>query len=258
MKNNIQRVRKSISERKRRKFHGKPLTKDRPPFLPPQDEEVHGFPPLVTEGNSRKMPQKPSSSSSSLGTRVVISLLLFGVIAIGNRTEIGVLEQSEQWVSAQLQEDFPFAKATSWYEDRFGDPLQVLSSNPRVPNSDQGLALPVNGTVTTSFQSNGKGVVMTTDDGSEVRSVREGTVIFAGNDKETDKTVILQHEDGSKTMYGMLSSIEVHLYDYIDAKTTVGSVESENGETAEFFFAIEKNQQYLDPVEVIKVDEPSS
>nr|WP_256558183.1 M23 family metallopeptidase [Halobacillus sp. A1] len=93
---------------------------------------------------------------------------------------------------------------------------------------------------------------MSTAQGEEVKSIKEGTVIFAGNDPETKKTVIIQHQDDSNTIYGFLSTIDVHLYEHIQAQETVGLLNEKDGN--EFFFAIEKDKQYLDPAAVIKVD----
>jgi stage IV sporulation protein FA len=253
VKKNIQHIRKNIAERKKKRVQqNAPPTK---PFLPPQDEEMHGYPPIVS-GYGKKVPSTNSKNSTSrLGIQVLLAALLFATVAIGQNTDFALLDKPEQWVTGQLQEDFPFAKATAWYSERFGDPLQVVQPKDETQTGE--LAMPVNGTVTTPFQNNGKGIVLTTENNSKVKAVREGTVVFAGNNEDTKKTVILQHEDGSKTTYGYLSSIDVHLYEYVQAQSSLGSVTSEEGTSAEFYFAIEKDEQYLDPVEVIKVDESS-
>nr|WP_237418581.1 M23 family metallopeptidase [Halobacillus litoralis] len=117
--------------------------------------------------------------------------------------------------------------------------------------------MPVNGTVTTPFQNDGKGIILTTASDSKVRAVRDGTVVFAGNDPDSGKTVVLQHPDGTETTYGYLSEIDVYLYENVQAQGGLGSVKAEEGENAEFFFAIEKDDTYLDPVQVIKVNEGS-
>lgn len=255
MKKDIQHVRKNIAERKKKKVQHN-STHTPKAFLPPQDEEMHGYPPFVTGyGRKSKAPDVPdvNKQTSRIGLQLFLSALLFATVAIGKNTDFSLLDGPEQWVTSQLQEEFPFAKVTAWYSDRFGDPLQVVQPEEKSGQAD--LAMPVNGTVTTPFQNDGKGIVMTTDNNSEVKAVSEGTVIFAGNDEETKKTVILQHQDGSKTIYGYLSSIDVHLYEHVPAQNSVGAVTSEEGTSAEFFFAIEKDKQYLDPVEVIKVDE---
>lgn len=256
MKKNIQDVRKNIAERKKRKFHGGQNQRTRT-FSPPQDEELHGFPPLVhSQGAQGKGTSR--ERTSYLGIQILLAALLFAVTGLGKYTEAAFFDHSEHWVTSQMQEEFPFAKVTAWYEDRFGGPLQLVHDAQEKSEGDASpLALPVNGTVTTSFQHDGKGIVMATDNGEEVKAVQAGTVIFAGNDPTTKQTVILQHEDGTKTIYGYLSDIHVYLYDHIETSATVGTVSSEDGKEAQFFFAIEKDEQYINPVEAMKVDESS-
>lgn len=254
MKKDIRSVRKNIVERKKKRVQGNTSSSSSRPFLPPQDEEVHGFPPLITPNGSGQRPQSEGKKTNYLGVQVVLAVLLFATVAIGKNTDVALLDGPEQWVSSQLQDDFPFAKVSAWYSDRFGDALEVISDE---PEGQTDVAMPVNGSVTTSFQNDGKGIRMAVDSGSPIQSVKEGTVVFAGNDEDTGKTVILQHEDGSKSIYGFLSDIEVYLYENVPAEHTLGTVQDEAGQSVEIFFGIEKNDQYVDPVKVIKVDESS-
>lgn len=116
------------------------------------------------------------------------------------------------------------------------------------------MALPVNGNITETFQTNGTGIMITPEETTNVTSIQEGVVIFAGNDRETNKTITIQHADGTVTNYGNLSSIDVHLYQFIAGNQQIGSFTPEaDNETV--FFSIEKNNDYVDPVQVIQVDE---
>lgn len=252
MKKNIRDVRKNIADRKKKKMHGQGSS---PKVIsPPQDEEMHGYPPLVTGfGNKSGSAPKQESGTSHLGLQILFAALLFAMVALGKNTDMPIVQGPADWTATKMQEEFPFATVTAWYSDRFGDPLQVIQ--PKEEVGQEPLAMPVNGTVTTSFQNDGKGIILTTENGSQVNAVREGTVIFAGNDPESGKTVILQHEDGSKTTYGYLSSIDVYLYENVQSQAGLGTVKAEEGNNAEFFFAIEKDNTFLDPVQVIKVNE---
>ncbi|UOQ46253.1 M23 family metallopeptidase [Halobacillus salinarum] len=254
MKRDIEDVRRNIASRKKKKVHTS-HSKSMTTMQPPQDEELHGFPPIVTGYTERVKRETGKIRSNQLILQLVFSALLFVTVAAGERTNIPLVDKPEQWVSNQLQQEFPFAKVMAWYSDRFGNPLQLVQKEE--PKKATDLALPVNGTVTKSFQSDGKGIVMSATDGSNVKAVKAGTVIFAGNDPESDKTVIIQHADGTNTIYGYLSSINVHLYEFVDAQSELGSVKSTEGQAAQFFFAVQKDKQYLDPVQVIKVDENS-
>ncbi|WP_226583366.1 peptidoglycan DD-metalloendopeptidase family protein [Halobacillus litoralis] len=254
MKKNIGDIRKNIADRKKKKMVGR-SSNPTPRFMPPQDEEMHGYPPVVTGYGKKEMERQVSTRTSWLGWQVFFAALLFAVVALGQNTETALFKKPGEWAVSQMGEDFPFAKATAWYSERFGDPLQVIQ--PETEQNEEPLAMPVNGTVTTPFQNDGKGIILTTESDSQVKAVREGTVIFAGNDPDTGKTVVLQHEDGTETTYGMLSSIDVYLYENVQTQAGLGSVKAEEGQSAEFFFAIEKDDTYLDPVQVIKVNEGS-
>ncbi|MCA0969940.1 M23 family metallopeptidase [Halobacillus litoralis] len=250
MDKNIRNVRKNIIERKKRRVQGQGTTPRQSLYKPPGDEEMHGFPPLITPDSSgRKQPQ-PSKKSSYLGVQVVLAAALFATVAVGKNASFTWLDGPEQWVTSQMQEDFPFAKVSAWYSDRFGDPLEVISQN-EDPAPSQA-ALPVSGSVTTPFEANGKGIRMAVEAGSPVQAVKSGTVVFVGNVEETGKTVVVQHEDGSKSTYGFLTEVQVHLYENIPAQTVLGDAQA-----SEVFFGIEKNDQYIDPAKVIKVDESS-
>lgn len=257
MKKDIRDVRKNIADRKKKKmYHSQGSASPPKVFSPPQDEEVHGYPPLVSGyGNRENKIGAQDKGMSRLGLQILLAALLFAVVALGKNTDVALINGPGEWTASQMQEEFPFAKVTAWYSDRFGDPLQVVQ--PKEEQGQEPLAMPVNGTVTTPFQNDGKGIILTTENGEQVKAVREGTVIFAGNDSDSGKTVVLQHEDGSKTTYGYLSTIDVHLYEHVQTQSGLGSVQAEEGQAAEFFFSIEKDNTFLDPVQVIKVNEGS-
>ncbi|WP_082233705.1 M23 family metallopeptidase [Halobacillus massiliensis] len=242
MKRNIEHVRRNIAARKRSRLPSPPKTKAPPSF---ETREVHDtFHPFKEyKPESKKKPVWPIQA-------VAAALLLTGVF-FSEKSDASFAEQPRTWVSDQLQEEFPFAKVTAWYTDKFGDPLQLVDSKDPAGTP---LALPVSGTVTEPFENHGQGIVVSAEQGNQVKSVKQGTVIFAGNNKDTEKTVIIQHVDGTNTIYGYLSSIDVHLYEHVGANQTIGTL---NNESKEVFFAIEKDKQFIDPVEVIKVDEGS-
>src|SRR5699024_12750286 len=81
-------------------------------------------------------------------------------------------------------------------------------------------------------------------------------VTFAGNDRKTNKTVVIQHADNSTTTYGYLQSIDVHLYQSIQSNQRLGTFVSTQ-ENRHLYFSIEKDNQYIDPVQVIQVDDRS-
>ncbi|MBM7554622.1 M23 family metallopeptidase [Thalassobacillus pellis] len=254
MGKDIEKIRKSISARKRDKSYQQTgrKSKSMDNLYHVQEEEKHGYLPFPqhTPGMSG---QRSESKWSYFLLRVLISACLFFAVASLIKMEASWVKSPKEWVVHNLQEDFPFAAVTDWYQGKFGSPLELVESKEDKEASPA--ALPVNGVVSETFQSHGKGIVMTSDEPAEVVAMDEGTVIFAGKDEQTEQTIILQHSDGSKSIYGYLSSIDVHLYEHVNPKDVIGKINPEQGETSDFFFAVEKDNKFIDPVEAIKVDE---
>ncbi|RDW21668.1 peptidoglycan DD-metalloendopeptidase family protein [Oceanobacillus chungangensis] len=252
MTKGVNKVRKSIEQRK--KLRGV-IPKDNVerqifPSLP-EEEEKHGYYPVFSDTSSSKggISEKPVSSGIIL--RALLSTMLFFGIALLWQLDSSSLQGPKLWTSSVLEEEFPFAKVNVWYRDTFGAPLAF--SPEKVDNQSQEiLALPVSGDITEPFS--GEGIRIEPGEAANVSVLHEGIVIFAGNDRDTNKTVVVQHADDSISSYGFLSEIDVHLYQYVGNNQRVGQfTPTEESETV--YFSIEKDNQYLDPVQVIQVDD---
>ncbi|HLR40297.1 MAG TPA: M23 family metallopeptidase [Virgibacillus sp.] len=254
MSKKIKKVRKSIEQRKRmrglpsQEVSGKQLIE-----ALPQDEEKHGYFPDFSD-----VPLKSNHKSklvSGFMLKGMLSVMLFFGVALLWQTNTALLQQPKGWASNALTEDFPFARVNQWYQETFGAPLAFSPEHTEMASGEP-IALPVSGSVTESFQANGTGVMISPADQAAVAALNDGVVVFSGNDRETNKTVIVQHADGSKTTYGYLSSIDVHLYQFITSGQQLGQfTPTEENETV--YFSIEKDKEYVDPVQVIKVDDNS-
>lgn len=232
---------------------GGETTKQMLPSIP-GEEEKHGYYSVFT--NHEEVSSRNNRAVTSIALKGILSAMLFFGTALLWQADTTLLQKPREWTSQVMKNEFPFAKVNVWYKETFGRPLS-LSPEPEPvleTNEDQAMALPVNGNITETFQTNGTGIMITPKETANVTSIQEGVVIFAGNDKETNKTVTVQHADGTVTNYGNLSSIDVHLYQFIAGNQQIGSFTPEaDNETV--FFSIEKNNDYVDPVQVIQVDE---
>ncbi|MBS3679454.1 M23 family metallopeptidase [Ornithinibacillus massiliensis] len=254
MKKEIKDVRKSINERK--KSRGIP-TKSNPnkmstiiPSLP-QDEERHGFYPNFIDPSSSN--QTRSNAITGIMLKGIFSVMLFFSIAIIWQNDAEFFDKPREWTSNVLTEDFPFASVYKWYKDSFGTPL-AFSPSDKEEVEEAALVLPVSGNVMETFQSNGKGIMIAPQETTAVAALSEGVVIFAGKKQDTDKTVIIQHADGSTSTYGFLSSIDVHLYQVVNSQHRLGEF-TPTADNEMVYFAIEKDNEYVDPVQVIEVDD---
>ncbi|MFL6558418.1 MAG: peptidoglycan DD-metalloendopeptidase family protein [Bacillus sp. (in: firmicutes)] len=70
-------------------------------------------------------------------------------------------------------------------------------------------------------------------------------------------TVIIQHSDKSETWYGNLADVKVKLYEYVDKRSVVGTVSTSAGEDktkGKYYFAIKKDDNFIDPIQVIRFE----
>lgn len=253
MDKGVKKVRKAIEKRKRMRgpiLKGERIRNIYPSI--PQDEEKHGYYPFFSDEVSTK--QQEGSSVAGIILKGMLSVLLFLGVALLHEVDSQVLERPKDWTSTALTQEFPFAQVNEWYRETFGNPL-AFSPNPVTSNQlVETLALPVNGSITESFHSNGKGIKITPEATTEVSAMQDGIVIFAGNDRETNKTVTIQHADGTTTSYGYLSDIDVHIYQYVVSNQPIGTFQP-TSENEMVYFSIQKDNQFIDPVQVIQVDE---
>jgi stage IV sporulation protein FA len=93
---------------------------------------------------------------------------------------------------------------------------------------------------------------------AEVEAVKGGQVVKVGTDESEEnlgKTVTVKHYDGTESLYGMLDDVEVNLYDHIQAGFAIGTVSTnEEVEKGIFYFALKKDDKYINPSEVLSFE----
>ncbi|WP_085991786.1 M23 family metallopeptidase [Oceanobacillus senegalensis] len=253
MDKGVKRVRKSIERRKKLRggvSKGNQIRKVYPSL--PQEEEKHGYYPFFADDNGDNTGE--NSMVAGLVLKGMLSVMLFLGIALMEQSDSQVLETPKAWTSHALTEEFPFAQVNEWYRETFGSPLGFSPEYPQTNGLSESLVLPVSGSITESFHTNGKGIMITPGETTEVSALREGIVIFAGNDQETNKTVVVQHSNGTTSSYGHLSDIDVHLYQFVANNQPLGTFKP-SVDNEMVYFAIEKDNKFIDPVQVIQVDE---
>ncbi|SER74612.1 stage IV sporulation protein FA [Gracilibacillus ureilyticus] len=251
-KNNLSSIRNNINRRKqeKKKINYQKSSTDFSKRMTIEDEERHGFYPSIPSYSGQSNNNHPLIFRAFL-LRSIIAVFLFVICAVSINSESSLLEKPKEWTSYVLKEEFPFATVNAWYQAKFGAPFAWETS---VTEGEEIAVLPAFGQVNQSFQENGQGILITAEEETEVAAVEAGTVLFAGNDPKTGKTVIIQHADRSKTIYGYLTDIEVHSYQSVRSNQVIGSYEPSEANKA-IYFAVEKNQQYIDPIQVIHVNE---
>src|SRR5690625_535803 len=253
MDRGVQKVRQSIKQRKRERDRTKLNNRKTLPFSA-TDEEKHGFfdVPAYEISSSIKKTERKTFSAHLL--KAVGSVALFFFVAFLMQTNLPGLKQTKEWTYEALHQEFPFAKVNEWYVTRFGSPLSFTPQGTVQLGQEETMALPVLGHVVETFAANGTGIMISPEEKTGVSTISRGVVIFAGNDRNTHKTVIVQHADGSKTTYGYLSSIDVHIYQTVNANQTIGTFQPTK-DNEMVYFSIEMDKEFIDPSQVIKVDD---
>ncbi|KGX89011.1 M23 family metallopeptidase [Pontibacillus litoralis] len=253
MKKDVRHIRKSIAQRKKQRSVKGERQHANSTVTYVQEEEKHGYLPFSSSTEEEKL-----GSGQYMTTFVFKSLLsaiLFFAVAIMYQWDMESFEKPRAFVHHAVTEEFPFASVNKWYEESFGEPFAFLPQHieENVPVITEEYALPVSGSIQQSFQENGQGIQIVTEQQQEVRATDEGIVLFAGKKKNTGNTVIIQHADGAKSYYGMLHNIDVTQYEQVPNQQVIGTTQAEAGEP--FFFAIQQGEKYVDPIQVIQVDE---
>lgn len=254
MNKKISEVRKSIVKRNKRRDLNINKTESKNVSFPifPEEEEKHGYFPHVTGPILNE--NKEGNFFYGILIKGIISVVLFFSVAVIQQSNLTLLSKPREWTSNVLTEEFPFARVSVWYQNTFGRPLAYAPEGKLANKDIENYALPVSGNVAETFQVNGSGIKISPQEATLVSSWDEGIVIFAGNDRQTNKTVVIQHPDMSKSTYAYLSSIDVHLYQSIKPNQRIGSFNPTVSNEV-IYFSIEKDNQYIDPIKVIQVDD---
>ncbi|MCM3742145.1 M23 family metallopeptidase [Oceanobacillus luteolus] len=251
MSRDIKRVRKAIEQRKKDRNYPQPGIKQDSGIFDSM-EEKHGYPPEI---NSYVFKEKANKElSTALMMKAILAGILFFSVALLMNTNHAAFSKPQEIASQLLQNEFPFAKVNVWYQEIFGSPLAFSPQINHRANEVEEAVIPVNGDIIETFQVNGKGVKISPGKEVDVVSHHEGVVVFAGKYPDTGKTIVVQHADGTNSSYGNLTDFDVHLYQYVTANQRIGKFNpTEDNEAV--YFSLEKNNTFLDPLQVIEVDD---
>jgi stage IV sporulation protein FA len=185
--------------------------------------------------------------------KLLIGACLVLASAIVFKNDSPPFEKVQQAVSGTFEEDFQFAMISKWYGDQFGDPLSLIKTPDGAPAAEKEFTAPASGTVLETFEDNGQGVMVETSS-NIVEVMNEGTVVEIGEKDDSGLTVVVLHDDTTKSWYGNLEKVEVSLYDFVESGTEVGKIKTDEDQKGTYYFAIKKGDQFIDPIQVISFD----
>lgn len=142
----------------------------------------------------------------------------------------------------------------------------VIASNETLPSNDFAginfaslrgkLHLPVRGEVTNHFGASRedtgvswKGLFIKSAEGSDVKSVADGRVVFADWMRGFGNLIIVDHGNGYMSLYGNNQAVLKHVGEEVDAGDTIASVGNSGGnESNGLYYELRRNSQPFDPL----------
>ncbi|MGM0844085.1 MAG: peptidoglycan DD-metalloendopeptidase family protein [Bacillota bacterium] len=253
MGNRADEIRKRIAKRKRLSSSQSSASRS---MLLPTDEEKYGGERFSSYEGGPSEGTHPLFSKEMFLLKILGTSVLVLCTAILFQNGTPGFDKARSYVQQTMTKEFQFAAVSTWYEDQFGKPLALLPEGKEggIPDAAETVeyALPASGKVVENFKSNGQGIMVETTKGSSVEAMKGGLVTFAGKKEGLGQTVIIQHDDKSESWYGHLNTIEVTQYAAVKSGDPVGTVtDEETTATGEFYFAIKKEDAFIDPIQVI-------
>ncbi|WP_162297854.1 M23 family metallopeptidase [Halalkalibacillus sediminis] len=245
MKRNLDQIRNNISRRKQlnaKKSHSFSLL---------DDEERYGHTSFPSSTDTKEVNRKQVRVH-----KLFLAVILFLTVLILEQTSYALLEKPKSFVQDALTEDLPFATVQAWYDDHFATSfLSFGRDKPYTEASQSDGTIPVSGIDQEDVKTFNEGVYIKVNEQKQVFPLERGTVIFAGTKPETGQTIILQHADGQKSVYGHLESIDVFHYQFVDEGNPIATVNpDESVGFTNMFFSVQDGEQFLDPFTIILGD----
>lgn len=135
-----------------------------------------------------------------------------------------------------------------------------LSAEPAIRSAATrpgGFGWPVEGKIIRRFKLDRpdrfKGIAIATAENAAVRAARPGKVIYAGELKGYGQTVILDHGDGTSSVYGYASKLLVGADQEVQAGQSIATIGRPSTSSAsQLFFQIRRSGRPVDPMGFLK------
>lgn len=191
--------------------------------------------------------------------KLLSSIALILIVGILFQSPSPAFEDARSIVKKAMGKELQFASVAHWYENQFGKPLVLFPDQKKGENIQLGkegdYALPVGAKISEGFSHDGRGVMIQTESAADVKAAADGLVIFSGKKTDIGRTVIIQHGDHTESWYGKLDLASVKPHERVKAGQVIGSVTSNEDKTVgEYYFAIKKEDVFIDPIQVMNLD----
>ncbi|GFR39108.1 hypothetical protein PRECH8_24040 [Insulibacter thermoxylanivorax] len=210
----------------------------------------------------RQIPAWGGLSFTSSFLSVMLFILVWGLYQL----QEGWALRLQASVQKVLQEPFDVQEAANWYRSMFGGsyPSWIPAmrgdehggeTRPVIKELAEVLRAPGKGKIVTPFDVNGQGVLIQMPADTPVIAAAKGRVVFQGL-TSSGLTVVIQHPDHVRTVYGWLVGAEVAENDWVEQGDLIARGVQEKGAAGSgvLYFSVRVDDAYVNPADVVDFD----
>lgn len=189
--------------------------------------------------------------------KLLLSLFLLSFTFLIYKTELPFTAQAKDFIGQVMTREYNFQGTMALIEKYIGHPSILPTFETQMKGSPQPVwnqvsspkkyVLPVEGIISAPFFLDGRGIQIEAAQGSEIKAVDQGWVVYVGPKEGLGQTVIVRHEDQLQTWYSSVEDIQVAEEDWVQPGQVIGK--AKEGNTV--YFSMEMNGQFIDPASVI-------
>lgn len=182
----------------------------------------------------------------------------------------GLFQIEEPWavkgqdaIRQLMNTPLDFSEIQAWYASHFsGFPslipaMQLQGEDYPSKQVDSSrfnlLTSPAKGKVIQPYSVQHPGIKLAVNPPGEVTAIATGRIQFAGETTQTGLTIVVQHRDGLKSLYGKLDSLAVEKDDWVEAGTVIGYAAHEE-EAHYLYFSLMQGDEWINPQEVMRFE----
>jgi lipoprotein NlpD len=118
----------------------------------------------------------------------------------------------------------------------------------KIPKKSPNWSTPVNAKISKKYSKDNSGLVFNTHKGQKISSIRDGKIIYIGNNmKSYGQIIIIRHPLGFSSTYTQTKNLRVKLGDLIKQGEVIASTNNQP-----FYFEIKKFNQTINPLKYLK------
>ncbi len=174
---------------------------------------------------------------------LLVALLLGGCFAKSPKQTVIVVEKSYNLENINHQR---------LQKSNIAQPKKLTKKNvvkhKKIQKKSANWITPVNAKIKKGYSKNNSGLIFNTRKGQKIRSIRDGKIIYIGNNmKSYGQIIIIRHPLGFSSTYTQTQNLRFALGDLIKQGDVIASTNNQP-----FYFEIKKFNQAINPLKYLK------